>query len=358
MITWPTTQTASRLIQSWNADPKEFIGAAYMPLNTTDFLNTSLIKYDRTKPVTGLTGAFGRGVAKPKLVAATGMETFKQDTAYWKDQLRLDEFDFLENRGLGPEEYQRLGMKRFAMMARQGDIRLETRIEQLRWASSRNEFAAGVVIDGVTVQVDYGTPAPTTLAGANQWVNPTTSKPLTDIINAVIAMKGTGAQYVDIVMNDVTAALLVENDQIKDRVIQSQFALELNVTQIANLLKSLTMGNGQLVGCPMIRNVIVYAGIYVDDLGANQYFVPNYRVQIIGGRTAPMNGAAMPQTEMLGEFASTPAVVDGWDNTRPGKFMIVEDYSRTGNPHLIMTPGIYGMPAIYHPEWLRLLIVA
>ena len=353
-ITWPTTVTASKLVHGWSADPTEFIGATILPLNTTDYQNTSVIKYDRTAPITGLTGAYGR-MADPKLVKHTGFTAFKQDTAYWKEQYRLDEFDFLENRGLGPAEYQRLGMERFAMMARQADVRLETRLEQLRWAATRNEFAAGVSIDGVQVKVDYGIAAATT---ANPlWTSPTTAKPLTDILNVVLSYKGTGAKYVDIFMNDVTAALLLDNDQIKDKIIRSDFVGDLNIGQVGELIKKLTIGQGALVGCPMIRNIVVYASVYVDDAGANQPFIPNYKVQFIGGRVTPMPNVKPIQTELLGEFASTPAVIDGWENTRPGKFMIVEDYSRTGKPHLLMTPGIYGMVAIYHPEWLKTLTV-
>ena len=105
-----------------------------------------------------MTNAYGRN-SKVNLVKATGVEVFKQDTAYWKDQLRLDEFDFLENRALGPDEFQRLGNQRFLMMALQGDVRLETRMEQLRWAAMRNEFASGVTYNGVKSPLTMVSPA-------------------------------------------------------------------------------------------------------------------------------------------------------------------------------------------------------
>jgi len=355
VITWPTTQTASKLVQTWQANPAEFIGAGYMPLNTTDYLNTSIIKYDRTKPVTGMTNAYGRN-SKPILVKATGVETFKQDTAYWKDQLRVDEFDFLENRGLGADEFQRLGNQRFLMMALQGDVRLETRMEQLRWGAMRNEFASGVTYNGVLVKVDYGIAAATTASPL--WTSPITAKPLTDILNVVLGLKSTGATWVDIVMNDVTASYLLDNTQITDKVNRSQALADLNISDVGNIIKNLTMGNGQIKGCPTIRNVVVYATQYIDDAGANQYFVPTNKVQFIAGRDVPLKGAtAMAQAQRGGEFASTPAIIDGFNNTRPGKFMIVEDYSRTGTPHLLMTPGIFGLPVVYHPEWFKTLTV-
>lgn len=355
MITWPTTQTASKLVQTWQADPAEFIGAGYMPLNTTDYLNTSIIKYDRTKPVTGMTNAYGRN-SKVNLVKATGVEVFKQDTAYWKDQLRLDEFDFLENRALGPDEFQRLGNQRFLMMALQGDVRLETRMEQLRWAAMRNEFASGVTYNGVKILVDYGITSAGTASPL--WTSPATAKPLTDILNVVLSLRSTGATWVDIVMNDVTASYLLDNTQITDKVNRSQALADLNISDVGNIIKNLTMGNGQIKGCPTIRNVVVYATQYIDDAGANQYFVPTNKVQFIAGRDNPLTGAtAMAQMQLGGEFASTPAIVDGFQGTRPGKFMIVEDYSRTGNPHLLMTPGIFGMPVVYHPEWFKTLTV-
>jgi len=355
VITWPTTQTASKLVQTWQANPAEFIGAGYMPLNTTDYLNTSIIKYDRTKPVTGMTNAYGRN-SKPILVKATGVETFKQDTAYWKDQLRLDEFDFLENRGLGADEFQRLGNQRFLMMALQGDVRLETRMEQLRWGAMRNEFASGVTYNGVLVKVDYGIASATTASPL--WTSPSTAKPLTDILNIVLSLRSTGATWVDIVMNDVTASYLLDNTQITDKVNRSQALADLNISDVGNIIKNLTMGNGQIKGCPTIRNVVVYATQYIDDAGANQYFVPTNKVQFIAGRDVPLKGAtAMAQAQRGGEFASTPAIIDGFNNTRPGKFMIVEDYSRTGTPHLLMTPGIFGLPVVYHPEWFKTLTV-
>lgn len=356
MITWPTTQTASKLVQTWQANPAEFIGAQYFPMNTTDYLNTSIIKYDRTKPITGLTNAYGRN-SKVNLVKATGVETFKQDTAYWKDQLRLDEFDFLENRALGPDEFQRLGNRRFLMMALQGDVRLETRLEQLRWGASRNEFALGVTYNGVKILVDYGitNPANPSVLWLN---NPSTAKPLSDILNVVLSMRSTGATWVDVLMNDVTASYLLDNTQITDKVNRSQALADLNLTDIGNIIKNLTMGSGQIKGCPTIRNVVVYATQYIDDNGANQYFIPTNKVQFIAGRDVPLTGGyAMAQMQLGGEFASTPAIADGFQATRPGKFMIVEDYSRTGNPHLLMTPGIFGMPVVYHPEWFKTLTV-
>ena len=52
--------------------------------------------------------------------------------------------------------------------------------------------------------------------------------------------------------------------------------------------------------------MVVYATQYIDDAGANQYFVPTNKVQFIAGRDSPLTGAtAMAQMKLGGEFAST-----------------------------------------------------
>lgn len=353
--TWPTTVLATKLVQESPISSEEFLGARFLPLNTTDFTTGQGIRYKRLKAVTGATAPHTLRANVIKPVPMQGLDDATLDPNYWKEMAIIDEDDILKLADIADEKMllSRTG-RLFAMRAMQLNRRLDTRMEIDRWLALRNGYSAGLDVGGKTIKVDYLIAAPTSAEVA--WATIASAKIMKDIYTGVEAMQGTGALYVDVVMPVAAAKLCIQNAEVRDLAKQSFFAGELGLGNIGNLMKTLLQGDRGPMGGPQIRDVIVYAGSYLNDSGVVTKYLSDSYVHLLGSRSGAQVDAAVPQEEKLGEWASVPHVASsGLEGntiaTETGKFLKVIDETMK-HDRLELVGGIYGAVAIYHPEWV------
>jgi hypothetical protein len=328
---FPTTQEITHIVRNRSVDPTKFIGAKFCPVK--DYY-TEEIQYDVLEASTGMTTAHNVGT-DPKVVTLPGQSRKRMGTGYWKETYRIKEDELLYARRAGTYN-QRAGRDLVLKRTLEFDDRLETRIEWLRWQPL---VAGQLAVDenGVKYTVDYNVPAANKpeLAGAELWSAKDTADPITNITTWLKLFRGTGARGVEALFNMEVANYLAQNAVIRELLKQSQYAMNLTAENIANALKLLF---------PKMDFTLYDEG-YVDDGKVFHPFIPDDRFVI--------RGQGMPN-EPLMDFASTISLHSGTlDNPQPGKFAVIEDESeKKKNPHIDITVGIYGLPQLFHPNWI------
>lgn len=344
METWPSTSVISRVIREKPpADPSKFLGVRFLPLNTRSYLNTNTIQYDYYGPYRGMVHAHDLNT-DPKLLKGETMGTKTMPTRYWKSASRVNESDILGVRMLG-ERYQQLQTDLLVKRAiNRVKLAVDTRMEYLRWKALNNDLLT-FNEDGIAFSEDYGLPSVTN--SSVDWDELATADPVADVQNELLNFRGSGVTRVDMVVNGKVANWLSQNEGFFDRYSGTVRPGDFTAGKIAQTFL-------EMVGGGLLQGVWVYDGCYVDSNGTTQFFVPDNRCFLIGTsmETTPLDNDFGAE-DMLGEFASTPAIRDGLDDVSPGMFAIAEDHTREGNPYFDAIGGIYGMPAIYHPTWIR-----
>lgn len=330
-LIFPTTQEVSHIVRNRVVDPTQFIGVTFCPV-TNHFAKD--IEYDVLEASTGMTKAHNVGT-DPKVIKLPGQSRKRMGTGYWKETYRIKEDELLYAREAGTYN-QRAGRNLVLQRSKEMDDRLETRIEWLRWQPL---VAGQVAVDenGVKYTVAYNVPDANkpVLAGVALWSDLANSDPVTDITNWLMLFRGSGARGVTAYFNMKVAGYLAQNAKIRDLLKQSQYANFLSAGNIAQALKLLF---------PQL-DFVVYDTGYADDAGVFNPFIPDDRFIIRGqGQT----------NELLMDFASTINLHNGTlDNPLPGKFAVIEDKSQQNkNPFVDITVGIYGLPRLFHPNWL------
>ncbi len=336
-LSFPTTQEVTHIVRNRVVDPAKFIARSFCPIMP---VYAEAIEYDVLGASLGMTRAHNVG-ADPKLVELPGQSRKRMGTAYWKETYRINEAELLYARREGTYN-QRAGRDLVIMRTKQQDDRLETRIEWLSW----QPLAAGqLAVDenGVKYTVDYGIPVGNkpSLEGAALWSAITTADPLANITTWLLLYRGTGAKGVTAYFNMKVAGYLAQNSKIRDLLKNTQYAKFLSANNVAEALRLLF---------PQL-NFEVYDEGYADEIGTFYPFIPDNKFVIRG---EGMVG------EKLMDFASTISLHNGTlENPQPGKFAVVED--KTGNsknPYLDLTVGIYGIPRVFHPNWIVVATVA
>jgi hypothetical protein len=287
---------------------------------------------------TGMTMAHQLG-SDPKIIKGIGQRRKEYTTGYWKETRRWDERELLYTRQLGTFS-ERAGRDLVNLGAVQLDNRLEVRTEYLRWQA----LAGGVInVDenGVKYSVDFGVPASHIIDltdggnGHTPWSDHANSTPISDIIGWLELFIGTGARADTMYYSLKTANDLVLNAQVRDLLKQSTMIAQLSTATLPAVLSMFI---------PQLKFVQYDQG-WADDTLNFHFFVPDSDV-IITGQGAP--------GELIGDFCSTISLHNGGiDNPQPGKFAIVEDKSMAEkNPYIDLTVGIYGLPRLFHPNWL------
>ncbi len=330
-LSFPATQEVTHVVRNRVVDPNQFIGARFCPVR--DYWAKD-IEYDVLEAGFGMTKAHNIGT-DPRSVSLSGQSRKRMGTGYWKETYRINEAELLFARQAGTYN-QRAGRDLVLQRALEMDDRLETRLEWLRW----QPLVSGILDvneNGVEYTVDYGIPTGNkpVLEGTNRWSDTANASPLDNISDWMQLFRGSGARGLEAYFNLKVAGYLASNKKIIDLLKGTQYAKLLGPNNVADALKLLF---------PQI-NFVLYDEGYADDSRTFNPFVPDDRF-IIRGQG--------PANELLMDFASTISLHNGTlEKPQPGKFAIIED--KTGenkNPFVDITVGIYGLPRVFHPNWI------
>ena len=330
-LIYPTTQEVSHVVRNRAVDPAQFIGRQFCPVQNYWAKD---IEFDVLEASTGMTKPHNVGT-DPKVVTLAGQSRKRIGTGYWKETYRIGEDELLFARQAGTYN-QRAGRDQVLQRSMEMDDRLETRLEWLRWQPMVSGQLA-VDENGVKYTVDYGLPEGNkpTLQDNNRWSVKTGCDPLADITTWLKLFRGTGSRGIEAYFNQTVAGYLAQSSAIRDLLKGTQYAKTLSSENIAEALTLLF---------PKLKFTLYDEG-YVDDSQTFQPFVPEDRFIIRG------QGAA---NELMMDFASTISLHNGTlEKPMPGTFAVIEDESaKNKNPHVDITVGIYGLPRVFHPNWI------
>ncbi|HWP96416.1 MAG TPA: major capsid protein [Syntrophomonadaceae bacterium] len=330
-LLFPTTQEVSHVVRNRAVDPAQFIGRKFCPVR--DYFSKD-IEYDVLEASRGMTKAHNIGT-DPKVATLAGQSRKRMGTGYWKETYRIGEEELLFARQAGTYN-QRAGRDQVLQRSLEMDDRLETRMEWLSW----QPLVAGqldVDENGVKYTVDYSLPQGNKpeLLNDDRWSVTAKANPMINLSAWMAIFRGTGARGVEAYFNQTVAGYLAQNSVIQTLLKNTQYAKMLSPDNVSEALKLLF---------PKL-DFTCYDEGYTDDAGNFTPFIPNDRF-IIRGQG--------PVSELMMDFASTITLHNGTlDKPQPGKFAIIEDKSGEGkNPHVDITVGIYGLPRVFHPNWI------
>jgi hypothetical protein len=325
---FPSTREITHVVRNRAVDPTRFIGRSFCPIRE---VYSAEIEFDVIEASSGMTPAHNLG-ADPKLVKLAGMRTKKVGTGYWKETKRIDEKELLYARAAGSYN-ERAGRMLVIEKSMQLDDRLETRIEWLTWQPLVN---GKVQIDenGVKYTVPYDIPSKNLPTPDKKWSDPAADI-LGDINKYILMFRGTGAKATKAYFDYKVAGYMAANNGIKDLLKNTTYAAFLSATNISQAMK---------LFYPDIDFVIYDEG-YVDDKANFNSFIPDTKFLLVG--------QGQPGEDMM-DFGTTISLHNGGlDKPQPGKFSIVDDKSEQAkNPFVDITVGIYGLPRLYHPNWV------
>ncbi len=331
ILAFSTTREITHVVRNRAVDPTRFIGSSFCPIRE---VYAAQIEFDVIEAGNGMTAAHNLG-SDPALVKLTGMKTKKIGTGYFKETKRLDEQELMYARMAGTYN-QRAGRLLVTEKALQLDDRLETRIEWLRW----QPLVSGQVQineNGIKYAVPYDLPSDNkpVITNADQKWSKVDADIVGDITRYMQKFRGTGAKAKKAYFNLTVAGYIAANEGIKGLLKGTSYASFLSAVNISSALKLLF---------PDIDFVIYDEGYVDKDNDFNPFIPDNMFIMIAEGQA----------TELLMDFGSTISLHNGGlDQPQPGKFSIVENKAeQEKNPYIDITVGIYGLPRLYHPNWV------
>lgn len=325
---FPSTKEITHVVRNRAIDPTRFIGRSFCPIRE---VYSAEIEFDVIEASAGMTPAHNLG-ADPKLTKLSGMKTKKVGTGYWKETKRVDEKELLYARAAGSYN-ERAGRMLVIEKSMQLDDRLETRIEWLTWQPLVNGKVE-INENGVKYTAAYDIPNKNMPVPTKKWSDPTADI-LQDLNDYILLFRGTGAKATKAYFNYKVAGYLAANEGIKELLKNTNYSSFLSATNISQAMK---------LFYPEIDFVIYDEG-YVDVKGEFNSFIPDKKFLLVGqGQSG----------EDMMDFGTTISLHNGGlDKPQPGKFSIVDDKSeQSKNPFVDITVGIYGLPRLYHPNWV------
>ncbi|WCK53843.1 major capsid protein [Aneurinibacillus sp. Ricciae_BoGa-3] len=330
-LQFPTTQEITHIVRNRVVDPSMFIGRQFCPIVPEYVLD---IQYDVLYPSFGMTKPHQIGT-EPSTINVPVMDTKRFGTAYWKETYRINEQELLYARQAGSYN-QRAGRDLVAQRSIHMDTRLETRLEWLTWQAVING-TLNIDDNGVQYAVDYKIPDSNkkdiSAVTGQKWSDTKNSDPIADINDWILLYRGTGAKPRKAYFNASVAKLLSTNANFRE--LLKRYNVQL--TGLSNVAEGLKI---------LIPNLEfeMYDEGYLDESKNFQLFIPDNQFIIIGD---------YPGEKMM-DFVSTITLHNGGvGNPQPGKFALIEDKSQAEkNPHLDLTVGIYGLPRMFHPNWI------
>lgn len=334
-VVWPTPELITEVISEFQPDPSKYIGLSLAPLNTNSWNNSPrTITWDILGAGGGMTSAHALGT-NPSMVKMTALKTKAMKTAYWKEFLRLDEADLLEVRNVGPKFRERAAEMLIMNAVNRLDNRLFTRMEWLIWQM----FSGTLTLNekGVVRTIDYEVPAGNKVTASPLWTSPSTADPVKDIQTWSQLFSDMGTEIDVIYINLNTAIQLSQNSKVQTLVRNYSTVLQIGAANVGALIM-------QLAGVP--GRIEIYDRGYKNDSLAFTRFIPN--------TTAFIFARQVQEEGKFAEFASTPTLYNGGvSGATGGRFMRADD--QTDNimkQHYDVMMGIYGLPVMYHPEWV------
>lgn len=329
-LLFPTTREITHVVRNRVGDTTKFIGKKICPIVP---VYAAEIEYDVLYPAYGMTSAHKIG-ARTRVVGTPKQETKRSGTAYWKDKGILDEEKLLFLRKAGTIN-ERAAREAVMQLALQQDTRLDVRVEWLVWQMLVNN-KIHVDENGVKYDVVFGLPEKMDISvdTAQKWTA-STCNPINTLVKLLQGYKGTGAKARTIYMNSNTASQAIQSTEFRDLLKQSNFAGYLSPLNATAALKLL------------IPNVDfeIYDEGYLDEAQTFQYFLPDGEIVVYGDYPG----------EKVMDFGSTISLYNGGlDKPQPGKFALIKDKSQDeDDPHVSVTVGIYGLPRMFHPDFIR-----
>lgn len=333
VLTFPSTAEITHIVRNRVVDVSAFRARSFCPI-TPEY--AADIQYDILQSSFGMTKAHQIGT-NPTTVNVPIMDTKRHGTGYWKETVRLNEKELLYARAAGSWN-QRAGRDLVVQRSLHLDTRLETRIEWLSWQPL---VANTLNIDenGVKYTVDFKVPDSNKVTPAIKWTDAENCDVVSDINEWLLLYRGSGAKPKKVSFNQQTATWIINSKKFQDTLKQSQFAGLLSVSNVADALK---------LRISTVDFEVYDEGYLEENETDHTYdfkpFIPDGVVSIRGDYTG----------EKMMDFATTISLHNGGlDKPQPGKFSIVEDKSsQEKNPYIDMTVGIYGLPRVFHPNWI------
>ena len=340
MLNWPGIEVINRVVEEFPENPEGFVGQEILPLNVIGYAdNGKTIQWDIRGPALGMVPAHSLN-SDPKLMDFPVLKTKAMPTAYWSGRHRIGESDILNIRRLGTFG-ERLANDLVVDAIKTARTQVRTRVEYLRWQALQG--AVAVNENGVKFSTNYEIPNANKVDvsdGAGEYWTHENADPIRDLQEATELFRGTGAGDPICYFNRKTAGYLSQNKKVRDLVTGSPLVTGTGVKQIGDLLLPLVGDLGRMVQ---------YDRGYRASNGAWTPFIPDNKVILVGQG---------PMGERLGEFASTPNLHNGGLDPRPGEFYKPIDKTGEANPYYDVLGGIYGMPVIFHPNWVVVLTIA
>jgi hypothetical protein len=326
MLTFPSTQEITHIVRNTVTDPTRYIGAQFCPV--VDVFSRR-IEVDVLEATTGMTAPHNLNAPAAMVKQLSGQSTKIMATAYWKEAYRINEEELLFAREEGTYN-KRAGRLRVIRRATELNTRLETRIEWLRWQPL---VGGKVEVDENNVKYTVDYKVPTKNKPSLDWSDPN-HEIIADIEDLLLLFRGTGAKGKTVYLNHGIAKALATNEKIRQLLSRSQYANTLSPRTVVAAMNMLF---------PELEWKLYDEG-YGDGKGNFVSFLPDNQLVILG------EGAP---GEKLMDFATTISLANGGlDNPQPGKFSMIVDKSMETNPFVDITVGIYGLPRVYHPNWI------
>jgi hypothetical protein len=183
---------------------------------------------------------------------------------------------------------------------------------------------------GYSFSVDYGVPSTNKVTASPLWSNTTTA----DVIGNVLAWKQliaeNGGTHIVGLCNSTVFAYMVQNSAIRN-LLMGNIINPTDPTIFATILG--------------IEKLYVYDALYTDlDGTTTAKFVPDNKFILLALGEAGDN---------FGGFRQAPSL---YNNHKPGRFVFTTMEEDPAGVWVIV--GEYGLPVIYHPNWLVIATVA
>lgn len=351
MIVWPTIEGTNETFREMDPNPDEFEGERYMPSVDYDKPGQTL-RWAVYKSTSGLTHHHVLDT-DPVRIKADPVATFAVEAQAYKELYHIKESDILGVANLADHRQAEGAARLVGKGLRKLKIRTKVRKEADRWEI----FTTGKIVVnefGIKRTVDFGIPAGNFLSVGSgvvaAWSDTAASRPLDDFIAAIDKLEDLPVDEVHILMNRNTAKLLVNNEQIADKVAGLPDSKRRNISNISSLL-------AELLG--EVDRIAVYNKGYIPEGGSSQTkFIPDNIVVVLG---LPSE-ASSEGSKDLGKWFMTENLHAGTlENPMPGEFAI-PDYSdaapEKGNPKVDILGGVYGLGVLQLPNHVVVIDVS
>jgi hypothetical protein len=259
------------------------------------------IEYDVTYDDTGMTPPTALNDPSP-IHQAPIVKHMNFTNQEWREKAIIDREKIAKLRAPGNSLEQMWAEQYMIDMMIGLNLRLETRMEWMRWVSLSGSLVIPATKNKPSITIDYAVPNANKPTAATLWSNTATADPLADIDAWKLLFRGSGSRPVGILVNQKVDNYLKQNAKIRDLLRNVYGRDVIAADSLASIIKQ------QLGGL----TYEVYDGGYIDDSGNFQPFIPDNVCIIVG--------QAMTGTMM--DLVTSPDNYEDIFNGQPGKFAL------------------------------------